>query len=61
MNIFAGIVLIVGSIVCAVQSYKDMHKEISRKTCIGAVISVFAFVCGICFLFGVFELPRLFG
>lgn len=61
MNTIVGIVLIVGSIVCAVQSCKDMHKEISRETCIEVATSVLAFFVGICCLFGVFELPRLFG
>jgi len=61
MNIVVGIAMVVGSIICGVQTYKDMHKEISRKTCIGSAISVFAFVSGICVLFGVIELPGLFG
>lgn len=61
MNIVVGIILVVGSIVCAVQSYKDMHKEISRKACLGAAISPLAFVSGICVLFGVIKLPWLFG
>jgi len=61
MTYVIGIMFIVGGIILGIQAKRDMYREISRWTLLEVASSVCGFICGVCIIFGVIDIPRFLG